>query len=102
MLYCKESFVDAGTVTEGIQVPIEFEFENQGSESYTLKPWVACGCSTGKLNKADIVPGEKMTFTIVFDSLGKVGLNNKSGGIWYGDKNRMDVKFKVEVVKEKS
>lgn len=99
MLYCKVPVVTGIQAIEGSQLSIYYDVENQGNEAYKVKPWSGCGCSTPEIPKDTIEPGETMRMKVVFDTRGKLGINTKSIGLWYGDKKRLDLKFTAEVVK---
>lgn len=99
MLYCSEPFKQVGPTKEGTPAIIEFQITNQDDKAYVLKPWSSCGCSTPILPKADIAPNETITIRVEFDTMGKVGISEKSVGVFYGGQNRLTLKFKAEVVK---
>ena len=100
MLYCKEPIQRVGPVKEGQPCHIVFKVENTGEETYTnLQPWKSCGCSEPTVLSSTIKPGEIIGLHVEFDTLGRPGINEKSVGLYYGDKNKLTVKFIAEVIK---
>lgn len=70
---------DFGTITEGTQATIEFEFTNTGNAPLVLSSVSAsCGCTTPKWTKEPIMPGQKGKITAVYNSTGRPGSFTKS------------------------
>ncbi|RZL16906.1 MAG: DUF1573 domain-containing protein [Pedobacter sp.] len=67
-----------GEVNEGEQVEHEFKFENTGKTPLIITNATAtCGCTIPEWPKEPIKPGDKGVIKVIFNSLGKPGLNDK-------------------------
>jgi hypothetical protein len=73
----KKSF-DFGKVKDGEKVTHEFKFTNNGTEPLIISNATAtCGCTVPEYPKTPIAPGESGVIKVVFNSAGKMGLQNK-------------------------
>ncbi|NEU08069.1 DUF1573 domain-containing protein [Flavihumibacter sp. R14] len=73
----KESY-DFGQITEGEKVSYEFAFTNNGKEPMIITGATAtCGCTVPEYPHEPIGPGESGKISVVFDSAGKSGMQNK-------------------------
>lgn len=81
MLFCKNPIYNFGQAKEGDKVAIVFDLTNTSeSQLEVLKLSASCGCSTPTLPKTLFEPNETIQMTVVFDTIGKRGTNEKS--IW--------------------
>lgn len=74
-----EQVHDFGTIHEGDVVETTFEFTNTGNAPLRIQRISAsCGCTVPKdWKKEDIMPGEKSTFSVKFNSRNKPNTKNK-------------------------
>ena len=73
----KEIF-DFGVIQEGESVKTTFKFKNVGKTPLIIKDATAtCGCTVPEYPTTPIKPGEEGTITVVFNSLGKLGMQDK-------------------------
>lgn len=85
---------------EGEQLSMSFSFENTGSEPLIItKAEVECSCTKVTFPDQPILPGEKGSIDVMFDSNGKMGwqyrkiillANNKKG--------REVIEFRVKII----
>lgn len=69
---------DFGDITQGDKVEHVFEFENIGNEPLILSDVrTTCGCTAPEWPREPIAPGAKGKVKVVFNSAGKMGMNNK-------------------------
>jgi len=69
---------DFGEITQGEKVEHIFEFENIGNEPLILSDVrTTCGCTAPEWPKEPVRPGEKAKIKVVFNSAGKMGMQNK-------------------------
>jgi len=69
---------DFGVITEGESVTYEFSFKNTGKSPLIISNASAtCGCTVPEYPTKPIKPGEEGVIKVVFNSLGKVGLQDK-------------------------
>lgn len=60
---------DFGEIEKGAKVETSFEFVNEGTEPLIIKDVAtSCGCTTAKLEKDTIAPGEKGAIPVTFSS----------------------------------
>lgn len=100
MLTCKNPMQTFAGIKEGVPVTIRYILKNESTETLNLKPSSSCGCSTPTLPKSQITPDEEMIMTVVFDSLGKKGVSEKSVFVSYdlnGAQKRLTLKFIASV-----
>jgi hypothetical protein len=75
--FVKESF-DFGEITGGEKVSYDFKFTNIGKSPLIITNAIAtCGCTVPEYPKEPVAPGEEGTIRVVFDSSGKLGMQNK-------------------------
>ncbi|MDX5321556.1 MAG: DUF1573 domain-containing protein [Bacteroidota bacterium] len=68
-----------GTIIEGTQATVEFEFTNTGNAPLVLSSVSAsCGCTTPEWTKEPIMPGQKGKIKAIYNSTGRVGSFTKS------------------------
>jgi len=73
-----ESKHDFGEIIQGKVVEHHFEFTNTGGTPLIISKIITtCGCTAPTWSKEPIKPGEKEKITIVFNSTGKIGRQNK-------------------------
>lgn len=77
-IYFAETSYDFGDITQGDKVEHIFEFENTGNEPLILSDVrTTCGCTAPEWPREPVVPGEKSKIKIIFNSSGKMGMQNK-------------------------
>ena len=77
MNFDKSSF-DFGKIKTGDKVSYSFKFTNTGKLPLIITSAVAsCGCTTPNWPKTPINPGKSDSIKVVFNSLGKRGLQDK-------------------------
>lgn len=73
----KESF-DFGQITDGEKVSYDFKFTNVGKSPLIITSATAtCGCTVPDYPKEPVSPGAEGVIRVVFDSSGKLGMQNK-------------------------
>ena len=73
-----EKTFDFGDIIQGEKVEHIFEFENTGNESLILSDVrTTCGCTAPEWPREPITPGSKASLKVVFNSAGKMGVQNK-------------------------
>jgi hypothetical protein len=73
----KESY-DFGQIEEGERVSYEFTFKNIGKSPLIITGATAtCGCTVPEYPKEPIAPNAEGKISVVFDSKGKEGMQNK-------------------------
>lgn len=79
----KDTTFDFGKMYEGEVATHEFEFVNNGKMPLLISNAAGtCGCTVPQYPKTPIAPGEKANIVIKFNSLNKVGLQNKTINIY--------------------
>ena len=74
----EEEDYDFGDIFQGDKVEHTFAFENTGTEPLIItNVQVTCGCTATKWPRDPIAPGQKSEITILFNSAGKMGRQNK-------------------------
>src|ERR1700712_2015829 len=69
---------DFGKIKTGDKVTYEFKFTNTGKSPLIIKDAIAtCGCTKPEWPKTPIKPGESAAIKVTFNSLGKMGLQDK-------------------------
>lgn len=69
---------DFGEITQGEKVEHIFEFENVGNEPLILSDVrTTCGCTAPEWPREPIAPGKTARIKVVFNSAGKMGMQNK-------------------------
>lgn len=67
-----------GKITEGEKVHYDFKFTNTGKSPLIITSATAtCGCTIPEPPKEPINPGKQGVIKVIFDSKGKLGLNDK-------------------------
>jgi len=75
--FVKESF-DFGQIADGEKVSYDFKFTNIGKSPLIITSATAtCGCTVPDYPKAPVSPGNDGVIRVVFDSAGKLGMQNK-------------------------
>lgn len=70
---------DFGKIQEGQKVSYDFEFVNEGKSPLIISNATAtCGCTVPERPTEPIAPGEKGKISVVFNSAGKSGLQDKA------------------------
>lgn len=70
---------DFGKVIQGEKVSIGFKFKNTGSADLLIaQANTSCGCTVPTFPKTPIKPGNEGTITVMFDSAGRKGVQNKT------------------------
>lgn len=73
----KESY-DFGQITEGEKVSYDFIFTNSGTEPMIITSATAtCGCTVPEFSREPIAPNSDGKISVIFDSKGKTGMQNK-------------------------
>lgn len=73
-----EKSYNFGDITQGDKVEYTFAFENTGNEPLILSDVrTTCGCTAPEWPKEPIAPGAKAELRVVFNSAGKMGMQNK-------------------------
>ena len=69
---------DFGKIKSGDKVTWEFKFTNTGKSPLIVKDAIAsCGCTKPEWPQTPIKPGESAAIKVTFNSLGKMGLQDK-------------------------
>ncbi len=69
---------DFGTINQGEKVSYDFAFTNRGKTPLIITEASAtCGCTVPDYPHEPVKPGEKGVVTVVFNSAGKEGMQNK-------------------------
>lgn len=75
--YAEEMF-DFGSITEGEKVTHVFNFTNTGDADLVIvSAKGSCGCTVPEWPKEPIAPGAEGEISVVFNSEGKKGMQNK-------------------------
>lgn len=70
---------DFKVIQEGEKVQTSFKFKNVGKTPLIISDATAtCGCTIPEYPKTPIKPGEEGTITVIFNSQGKVGMQDKA------------------------
>ena len=70
---------DFGLVNEGDTVKYNFKFKNVGKSPLIISSATAsCGCTVPDYPKEPIAPGEEGVISVVFNSTGRPGIQNKT------------------------
>ncbi len=73
-----ETAFDFGDIVQGDKVEHVFEFENSGTEPLILSDVrTTCGCTAPEWPREPIAPGASGAVKVVFNSVGKIGVQNK-------------------------
>ena len=67
-----------GTITQGEKISYAFKFKNTGKTPLIISDAAAtCGCTVPEYPTTPIKPGESGVIKVIFDSAGKLGLQDK-------------------------
>lgn len=67
-----------GKINQGEKVHYDFKFKNTGKSPLIISNATAtCGCTTPDIPKAPIQPGDTGVIKVVFNSAGKMGMQDK-------------------------
>lgn len=67
-----------GTITQGDKVNYDFKFKNTGKSPLIITDATAtCGCTIPEKPKEPVKPGETGVIKVVFNSTGKLGMQDK-------------------------
>lgn len=93
---------DFGKIQQGDKVTYKFNFVNTGKSPLIIINAVAsCGCTTPNWPKTPIKPGDGGQIEVIFNSLGKKGLQDKMVTITANTNPRQNVVHLVGEVLEK-
>ena len=74
-----DSVYNFGTAAEGEKIAYNFRFKNTGKKPLIVTNTSAsCGCTVPEKPEKPILPGETAFIKVVFNSMGKVGHNEKT------------------------
>lgn len=74
----EKAIYEFGEITQGEKVSYEFKFKNTGKTPLIITNASAtCGCTVPEYPSQPIKPGEEGSIRVVFDSAGKLGLQDK-------------------------
>mgnify|MGYP001546021421 CR=1 FL=1 len=93
-----------GTIPEGKKLEVSFRFLNSGTKPLVIEQVrPSCGCTVAEQPAEPILPGKEGVIKAVFNSEGRLGVNNKSIYIMANTKNSQnnEVRFSVIVNKKK-
>ncbi len=77
IFFAEKSF-DFGDINQGDKVEHIFEFENTGNEPLIISDVrTTCGCTAPEWPREPLAPGKKSKVKVVFNSTGKMGVQNK-------------------------
>ena len=77
-IYFAEKSFNFGDINQGDRVEHVFELENTGNEMLILSDVkTTCGCTAPEWPREPIPPGAKASIKVVFNSAGKMGMQNK-------------------------
>lgn len=77
IFFAERSF-DFGDIVQGDKVEHVFVMENTGNEPLILSDVrTTCGCTAPEWPRDPIPPGQKADLRVVFNSTGKMGMQNK-------------------------
>lgn len=99
----KDTKYNFGFVHEGDLVTMLFEFENKGTEPLIISDYkVECGCTVMEKPQKPILPGERSTLKITFDTHEKYDRQDRTVVMISNAKNGpVTLRFKGVVLKPK-
>lgn len=98
----EEEIYDFGVITEGTSVKYEFKFKNTGKTPLIISNATAtCGCTEPEYPTKPIKPGNSGIIKVVFNSQGKVGMQDKVVSIVSNANPQLATVHIVGEVKEK-
>lgn len=88
-----------GKIKAGAIIEFEYTFSNAGTEPLLITDIkVQCGCTVPDYPKSPILPGQKSTIKVKFDSKGKIGYQDRTLEIYSNAKKSPEVvRFKGTV-----
>ena len=97
--FAENGIYDFGEMVEGDTVEHQFAFTNTGEFPLIINNITAsCGCTTPEWPREPVLPGQKSSVTVRFNSRGKVGQQNKTITIFANTNPAMtDLQFKALV-----
>lgn len=82
MVFEKETH-DFGQIKSGERVSYLFRFTNKGNEPLVISRIdTGCGCTAGDYPKEPVLPGEKGSITVFFNSSGRIGQQSQSARVF--------------------
>lgn len=95
---------DFGTIVQGEVVTYTFLYRNEGKGGLVLtSASSSCGCTVPNYSKEPLLPGDQGKLEVVFNSKGKMGVQNKTVAIrTNGVPVRKILKIHVEVIPDNS
>jgi len=67
-----------GTITQGDKINYDFKFKNTGKSPLIITDATAtCGCTIPEKPKEPVKPGESGVIKVIFNSTGKLGMQDK-------------------------
>jgi hypothetical protein len=102
-IYFEKKDLDIGTVYTGQTKKIQFKIENTGGELLQiLGVQPSCGCTTAKMPKSSLKPGESDVLELQFNSTGILGKVEKHVSIQSNDPklSKATLTFKANVISE--
>ncbi|WAC40684.1 DUF1573 domain-containing protein [Pedobacter sp. SL55] len=74
----EKAIYEFGEIKQGEKVSYEFKFKNVGKTPLIITNATAtCGCTVPEYPSAPVKPGEEGVIKVIFDSAGKMGLQDK-------------------------
>ncbi|MEM9389919.1 MAG: DUF1573 domain-containing protein [Bacteroidota bacterium] len=74
----EEDKFDFGDIYQGDKVEHIFKFENTGNEALIItNVQTTCGCTAPNWPRDPVAPGQEAEIKVVFNSAGKMGIQNK-------------------------
>ena len=97
--FAETGIYDFGEMVEGDTVQHTFAFTNTGEFPLIINNITAsCGCTTPEWPREPVLPGQKSSVTVRFNSRGKMGQQNKTITVFANtDPAMTDLQFKAMV-----
>ncbi len=87
----EDNIHDFGDIQQGEKVEHLFKFTNAGNQPLVISNIITtCGCTAPTWPKDPVQPGEKGEIKVVFNSIGKIGKQNKVITIFSNSVNGKD------------
>lgn len=91
-----ERVYDFGEIKEGVKVEYTFKIKNTGKSDLQLRSVKAsCGCTAANPTSNVIKPGSSADLNVIFDSTGKLGVQNKVITIISNDPNQSNTILRI-------
>ncbi|RAJ95568.1 uncharacterized protein DUF1573 [Larkinella arboricola] len=99
MVFADKGVYDFGEITEGDTVVRNFKFKNEGEFPLIINNInTSCGCTTPEWPKQPIEPGKEASIKVMFNSQGKLGVQNKTVTVYANtDPAYSELAFRVMV-----